>query len=55
MFQYYLHVPPVQSILHPLTILILKQAADYRVEVLSVEEIVLDSPIFDAGEKMSKL
>ena len=50
-----LHVPPVQGVLHPLAILILKKAAYYGVEVLLVEEIILDPPIFDTSKEMLKL
>jgi hypothetical protein len=36
-------------------VLVLKKIAYHSVELVSVEDVVLDSPVFDASDEMSEL
>jgi hypothetical protein len=48
------HIPPVQGIFGPLA-LVLEEVAYQSVELLSIKEVVLNSPVLDAREEMAEL
>ena len=48
------YIPPVQGIFRPLA-LILEEVAYQSVELLSIKEVILNSPVLDACEEMAEL
>ena len=49
------HIPPVQRVLRPFTLRIPKKIAYHFMKLISIENVVLNPPIFDTSDEMSKL
>ena len=49
-----LHIPPIQSIFRPVTV-VLEEAAYQSMELLSIKKVILDPPVLDACKEMSEL